>query len=188
MIQRWAFVSLLTLSAMAMAGNAPLAATFGQGVASNEQGRRAEFNYEVVKVLVDGQPQNRGRFQFATISQSPAGRAQIRLDRVTEFATQDNLIEFSGQAEFSGPGRLMRWTPNGMQSVNGRVVVRVTDRSNPDPGTPPNPDRPRDSISVRFVIPSASGSAPNVAFEFAGRVDRGNIVVRTATPPSAPAP
>lgn len=182
MIQRWAFVSLLTLSAMAMAQNAPLAATFGQGVASNEQGRRAEFNYEVVKVLVDGQPQNRGRFQFATVSQEPAGRAQIRMERVLEFATQGN------QAEFSGPGKLMRWTPNGMRSVNGRVVVRVTDRWNPEPGTPPNGDRPRDSISVRFVIPTPGSSAPNVAFGFAGRVDRGNLVVRTATPPSAPAP
>lgn len=182
---RLILAATLGVAAIAIAqAPAVLAVTHGEGVAQSANNRRAEFNFEVVKRATTNtaEPAVRGRFRLDTVSPNPAERIRVITERVNLFDVANNV------GEFSGPGMVVRNTPNGPQRVEGKVMVRVVDNWNPTPGTTPQPggDRPRDTIQVRVVRPNpTAGGNPVVLFEFQGQVMRGNLVVRV---PQAPNP
>ena len=165
-------------SSIVIAQTPPLAVTYGQGMAVAQNGQRAEFNFEVAKragATAGAPPVVRGRFSMGLVMPSSTGPAntgrRIHMPQAAALGVNGHV------AEFGGPATMVIPTPNGPETINGRVQVRVDDQRRPDaPATTPA----RDHISVRFFRPSNTNPAGVMVFDYNGTVGRGDIVVRSA--------
>lgn len=164
-------------AAIAIAQTPPIAASHGEGVAISPNGHRATFNYEIAKRLgsTANTPVVRGRFTMAFPIQTPAGQPDVARRIVM---TSPRVLVVSGHnADFGGLATMSIPTPNGPETVQGRVQVHVEDLR---PGNAPATVPAKDLIRVRFFRPSASNPDGTLAFEFGGAVARGDLVVRSA--------
>lgn len=131
----------------------------GRGVAENEHGRRAEFDFDVKKLVCPQHPPFLdGFFKFAMLIPEEHRAIKIGMRQPHELMVEGNVCRFSGQAVMT-----VR-TPQGSHDIHGVVYVVASDFRRPEGTGDP------DHLSVRFVHPAG-------VFEYAGRVVLGDIHV-----------
>ncbi len=146
----------------------------GRGLAANQDGVRAEFNFEAIKKLVEGQELVRGRLDLTVLPGDNRPGVKIQMVEARMLAVNGNVCEFAG------PGKMIIRTPKGPQEVMGRVVVRVVDNRPPiGEGEQVQPGDNLDLIHVRFERPNS-----NEGFQYGGKVVRGDIKVHRLHPPT----
>lgn len=135
---------------------------FGRGMAQEPSGRRAEFDFEVVKRTFGDSVRLNGRFLFdsSMVVEGRPARVTIRMGELVRLDRGGNVCEFSGRAV------LVLRRGDATREIRGIVQVRVADRRVEGQGEP-------DQIAVRFI----AGNANQPMFSFAGTVARGDIVV-----------
>lgn len=146
----------------------------GRGLAANQEGHRAEFNFEANKRLVQGQEVVRGRLELTVVNPDPNRVVKIKMAEARMLVVNGNVCEFSG------PGMIHIRTPEGWRDFPGRVSARVADNRPPiAEGEQVNLGDNLDAIHVRF-------DRPNVAqpFQYGGKVVRGDIKVHRLQPPT----
>jgi hypothetical protein len=158
----------LVLATVALAQVAGVQGAKGEGAALSEDGRHAQFRFDVKKVhFQNGTSEVGGPLRFE--SESPATSSQgarhvvIEMDRAHVFAKRENV------AEFGGPATIVVQTRLETIRRRGRLNVWVQDNRRP---TDPNTDRP-DVVRIQFFTENSTGPF----YTFAGRVGRGDIQV-----------
>ncbi|MBL8061204.1 MAG: hypothetical protein JNK63_10885 [Chthonomonas sp.] len=166
-------------ASIAIAQTPPLAMTRGEGVAVSANGVRAQFDFEVARraSTTSNTPQVRGRFAMAIAlpNSTPTNNLARRIHMPNAMVLGVN----GHNAEFGGPATMTIPTPNGLETINGRVQVNVADLRLPDA---PATATARDAIRVRFFRPSSTSPNGQMVFDYSGTVARGDIVVRVANP------
>ncbi|HSV73883.1 MAG TPA: hypothetical protein VLH79_09005 [Chthonomonadales bacterium] len=139
----------------------------GRGVARGEEGRAAEFGFEVRRVVAPGRPGRdvrlQGHFRFALAHPRERFGVELRMQDVQRLEVDRQ----ARAAQFAGPGVLVTRGGRGVERVQGRVFVRVADNRGADAAS-----GAEDTIAVRFD-PIRSDRK----LDFAGVVARGDIRV-----------
>lgn len=159
-------MTLVAAIALAQNGGNPqiIAGTHGKGVALSQDERRAEFSFEAQKFLNrKGTEEVRGNFQFTQVANAAGPHVKIHAPKVMRMGAQGNT------AEFGGPAVLVVRKDGKAREFKGKIVVAVADLKNPK-----GEGDKADGIKVMFKADVA-----DMTFEFAGAVQRGDIVVRT---------
>lgn len=160
--------STIGLAVLVLAQGGEVAVGTGRGLARNQEGRAARFQFEVSKRRVNDRPVVRGNATFEVVSASAAdGSVRVVMREAAEATFTEHRVQFAGP----GSIRFVR---------NGRVIerqgrVRVSGMDNKPPG--PNPNLPPDRVGVQFVGPSANPSEPPLTFGFEGNVVDGDVRV-----------
>lgn len=163
-------LSLVVLTTFVLAqqgGPRPRFIAHGKGVAQSEDGRRAEFQFEVAKAVNGEQSRVRGMSKFTQVRGENTPPVHIIVRNARNLVVNEHVAEFGGPAILEAPPATAGGQP---RRLEGHAAFRVEDRKLPDGGA----DQPKDLYRVHFV------SANNeVTFDFAGVVGRGDLVVKT---------
>ncbi|MBS1704281.1 MAG: hypothetical protein JST40_00290 [Armatimonadetes bacterium] len=140
-----------------------LAVTHGKVGMLSRDGRRAQADFEVVKVKTEkGDVVVRGRFRF----EQPATDKTPKT--VIEMGPFANLGVDGTKARFGGRAVLIVHTQNGPRKVNGEAVVNVNDLKHPN-----ETKEIKDVLEIHF-----KAKETDLTFDFGGAVQRGDLVVR----------
>lgn len=162
MLKKLTFVGVTALTAAVLAQSLMVQGARGRGVARNPDGG-GHFSMDVKKFTHGNETRITGGFEFTAITPNSNAGFRVMMRRAHVYGQQDNA------AEFSGPAKLVRPSPNGPVVVEGRLLVRVVD--NRDPNLTDGEDRDR----LRFAFLTPTAPAPVVTFE--GNVAHGDINV-----------
>jgi hypothetical protein len=136
----------------------------GRGVAVNENGLRANFQFDVKKGTNGNRTDIGGPLEFRAADPATKRAVELVMPRARRFAKSGNVAEFGGPARgvfMEGRGRIVR---------EGTLQVRVEDRKLP------RGDGEPDLFGLRFE--AARGG---FVFEFRGAVRDGDLVVYERT-------
>jgi hypothetical protein len=155
--------SVALVAAIALAATVIVGAK-GQGGAVNAAGKRAEFNIDAHKARNgEGHVRVGGFARFIAIGGTSA-RPETNGINIPEVRT---LAKNGNVCQFGGPAWMQIRVGHEYHTVRGACTMNVVDQHNPEHHT----GEP-DLIRVRFVE-----AGNNRVFEWAGKVNRGDIAV-----------
>lgn len=163
MLRKMMILAGIAGATMILAQGVVVHTAVGRGVAGNEAGARGKFDFEAKRAENGANVRIDGRFRWETLAATTNTPGFVIESRVRQMGSHGNV------AEFSGPGVLIRRTPNGPVRVEGILSCRVVDNRRPEAaGNTTVPDR----IAWKFARPNS-----NEQITFEGNVRDGDIKV-----------